>query len=96
MHRHDTLFIGGTWSSPSTDDAIEVISPHSESVIARVAAAGPTDVGAAVAGAREAFDGGPWPRLDPADRIEAVRRLAKLYGAAASVMTGTNPAHDTR
>ena len=86
MHRHDTLFIGGTWSSPGTDDVIEVVSPHTESVIARVAAAGPTDVDAAVTSAREAFDGGPWPRLDPSDRIEAVRRLAKLYGAQRSQM----------
>jgi acyl-CoA reductase-like NAD-dependent aldehyde dehydrogenase len=81
VHRHDTLFIAGTWSSPSTDDIIEVISPHTESLIARVASAGPADVGAAVASARKAFDGGPWLRLAPSDRIEAVRRLAKLYGA---------------
>jgi aldehyde dehydrogenase (NAD+) len=86
VHRHDTLFIGGTWSSPSTDRIIEVISPHTESLIARVASAGPADVDAAVASAREAFDIGPWPRLDPSDRIDAVRRLAKLYGAQRSRM----------
>jgi acyl-CoA reductase-like NAD-dependent aldehyde dehydrogenase len=86
VHRHDTLFIGGTWPSPSTDDIIEVISPHTESLIARVASAGPADVGAAVASARKAFDDGPWPRLAPSDRIEAVRRLAKLYGAQRSQM----------
>ncbi|HWS93526.1 MAG TPA: aldehyde dehydrogenase family protein, partial [Mycobacterium sp.] len=86
MHPHDTLFIGGTWSSPSTTDTIEVISPHTESPIARVAAAGPADVDAAVTSARKAFDDGPWPRLDPSERIEAVRRLAKLYGAQRSQM----------
>jgi acyl-CoA reductase-like NAD-dependent aldehyde dehydrogenase len=86
VHPHDTLFIGGTWSSPSTTDTIEVISPHTESPIARVAAAGPADVDAAVTSARKAFDHGPWPRLDPSERIEAVRRLAKLYGAQRSQM----------
>jgi acyl-CoA reductase-like NAD-dependent aldehyde dehydrogenase len=86
VHRHDTLFIGGTWSSPSTDATIEVISPHTESPIARVASAGPSDVDAAVAAARTAFDDGPWPRLDPADRIEAVHRIAKLYAGQRSQM----------
>lgn len=86
MQRHETLFVGGTWSAPSTTDTIEVISPHSESPIAVVAAAGPADVDAAVTSARKAFDEGPWPRLDPADRIETVRRLAKLYGAQRSRM----------
>jgi acyl-CoA reductase-like NAD-dependent aldehyde dehydrogenase len=86
VHPHDALFIGGTWSSPGTSDTIEVISPHTESPIARVAAAGATDVDAAVTSARVAFDDGPWPRLSPSDRVDAVRRLAKLYGAQRSQM----------
>ncbi|OLO99491.1 aldehyde dehydrogenase [Mycolicibacterium porcinum] len=61
-------------------DAIEVISPHTEQPIARVVASRPADVEAAVAAARTAVDHGPWPRLDPAERIAAVRRLAELYG----------------
>jgi len=81
MHRHEALFIAGTWASPSTAATVEVISPHTELPIATVAAAGPADVDAAVASARAAFDDGPWPRLDPSDRIDAVRRLAKLYAA---------------
>ena len=79
MH-HDQLFIGGTWAQPSTDRHINVVSPHSEMPIARVAAAGPVDVDAAVASARAAFDTGPWPRLQPAERIALIRRLAELYG----------------
>ncbi len=84
MRRHEKLFIGGSWLSPSTAETFEVISPHTEAPIARVATAGPTDVDAAVTSARAAFDEGPWPHLDPAARIEAVRRLAKLYGAQRS------------
>jgi acyl-CoA reductase-like NAD-dependent aldehyde dehydrogenase len=86
VHRRDKLFIGGSWVSPSSDDTIEVISPHTEAPIALVAAAGPADVDAAVISARTAFDDGPWPRLDPADRIDAVRRLAKIYAAQQSAM----------
>src|SRR3954466_444961 len=73
------LFIGGRWSSPSTDEVLEVVSPHTEAVIARPAAAGPQDVDRAVAMARAPFDDGPWPRLDPSERIDAVRRLAARY-----------------
>ncbi|WP_029114741.1 aldehyde dehydrogenase [Mycobacterium sp. URHB0044] len=79
MHREDALFIGGTWVAPSSGEVIEVISPHSETPVARVAAAGPLDVDAAVTAARAAFDEGPWPRLAVTERIDVVRRLAKVF-----------------
>ncbi|MCD2195349.1 aldehyde dehydrogenase [Actinomycetospora endophytica] len=69
------LFVGGRWVAPSTDDVIDVISPLTEQVIATVPAAGPADVDAAVAAAREAFDHGPWPRMTPAERGEALARV---------------------
>jgi acyl-CoA reductase-like NAD-dependent aldehyde dehydrogenase len=75
------VYVGGAWSAPSGGDVIEVVSPHTEQPIARVAAAGPDDVDRAVTAARAAFDDGPWPRLDPAERIHTVRRLADLYRA---------------
>lgn len=80
MQRRDALFIGGAWSAPSSADVIEVISPSTEEPVGQVAAAGPSDVDAAIAAAREAFDEGPWPRLDPAERTAAMRRLVELYG----------------
>jgi len=82
----DQLFIGGTWAQPSTAAHIEVISPHSEQPVASVAAAGPGDVEAGVAAARTAFDAGPWPGLEPAERIALVRRLAEVYGARGAEM----------
>ena len=84
--RQDELFIGGNWSKASTDRHIEVISPHTETPVAQVAAAGPNDLNAAVETARRAFDTGPWPRLEPAERVDAVRRLAKAYGERRSEM----------
>jgi acyl-CoA reductase-like NAD-dependent aldehyde dehydrogenase len=75
------VYVGGAWSTPSGGDVIEVVSPHTEQPIARVVAAGPDDVDRAVTAARAAFDDGPWPRLDPAERIHTVRRLADLYRA---------------
>jgi acyl-CoA reductase-like NAD-dependent aldehyde dehydrogenase len=87
--RPDELFIGGKWSAPSTGQRIDVVSPHTEEPVAKVAAAGPEDVDAAVAAAREAFDSGPWPRLEPAERIAAVRGLAETYGERRAEMAET-------
>ncbi|ORV11363.1 aldehyde dehydrogenase [Mycobacterium celatum] len=84
--RAGELFISGSWSKPSTDAVIDVISPATEAPVAQVAAAGPADVDAAVGAARQAFDDGPWPRLDPSERIAVVRRLAELYGERRSEM----------
>jgi acyl-CoA reductase-like NAD-dependent aldehyde dehydrogenase len=86
VQRRDQLFIGGTWSATSSDAVIDVISPATEQPIAQVAAARPADVDAAVTAARKAFDDGPWPRLDPSERIDAVRRLAAIYDARRSEM----------
>jgi len=84
--RQDELFIGGNWAKPSTNRRIEVVSPHSEEPVAQVAAASPNDVDTAVEAARGAFDTGPWSGQTPAERIDAVRRLAKLYGERRSEM----------
>ena len=79
MYERDQLFIDGKWVAPDSDAVISVISPHSESVIGRAACAGPADVDRAVGAARAAFDTGPWPRMPPAERIEAITRLAGIY-----------------
>ncbi|RDH80563.1 aldehyde dehydrogenase family protein [Mycolicibacterium moriokaense] len=79
MYNRDKLFIGGQWSAPQAGTTLEVISPHTEKPIGTAALAGAADVDSAVAAARAAFDDGPWPRLQPSERIEAVGRLAALY-----------------
>jgi aldehyde dehydrogenase (NAD+) len=80
-HRcYDQLFIGGQWRKPSTDQRLTVISPHTESSIGDAPAATPADVDDAVAAARHAFDHGPWPRLDPQERMRKVEQLASIYG----------------
>lgn len=88
---HDALFIGGAWTKPATDATIEVISPHSEEVVARVPEGSVGDIDAAVAAARTAFDEGPWPRMSPEERIEIVQALSGLYagrlGEMAEVIT---------
>src|SRR6201995_2029976 len=79
MYERDQLFIDGKWDAPDSDSVITVVSPHSEAVIGHAASAGPADVNRAVEAARAAFDTGPWPRMQPAERIEAQTRLGGRY-----------------
>ena len=79
MYERDQLFFDGKWHAPESDSVISVVSPHSEAVIGHAASAGPSDVDRAVQAARAAFDTGPWPRMEPNERIEAVTRLAGIY-----------------
>jgi aldehyde dehydrogenase (NAD+) len=75
--RHpDKLFIGGEWVAPLSGESIEIESPVSEEIVARVAAAGNADMDRAVAAAREAFDHGPWPTTPPAERGAMLMKLA--------------------
>jgi acyl-CoA reductase-like NAD-dependent aldehyde dehydrogenase len=79
MYYRDQLFIDGKWDGAHGDSVITVISPYSEAEIGRAASAGPEDVDRAVQAARAAFDTGPWPRMQPSERIEAIGRLAAVY-----------------
>src|ERR1700749_1182044 len=79
MYDGDQLFIDGKWDGAHGDSVISVISPHSEAEIGRASCAGPGDVDRAVQAARAAFDTGPWPRMQPRERIEAIGRLAAVY-----------------
>jgi aldehyde dehydrogenase (NAD+) len=77
MRVYEDLFIGGSWRPAQHPGVIDVFSPATEQLVGRVPDAGPADVDAAVAAAREAFDEGPWPRLTPEERGEALGRLSK-------------------
>ena len=75
----DALFIGGEWAAPASGELLQVISPHSEEVVATVPVGTAADIDAAVAAARTAYDEGPWPRMTPAERIAVVEAFSGLY-----------------
>ncbi len=75
--RFDRLFIGGQWV-PATGETVEVISPVTEEVLARVPSASVDDMDAAVMAARRAFDEGPWPRLPVPERLALIGDLRRL------------------
>lgn len=75
---YDTLFIGGKWTAPSTDQVIEVRCPATGEYVGKVPLAAQADVDAAVAAARTAFDSGPWPSTPPAERAAVIAAAVKL------------------
>ncbi|MEA2143215.1 MAG: aldehyde dehydrogenase [Solirubrobacteraceae bacterium] len=70
----DRLYVGGEWVVPRDGATTDVIYPFTEEPIGRAALAGPADLDRAVRAARDAFDGGPWPRTAPAERAAVLRR----------------------
>jgi len=72
------MLIGGQWVDATGGQTLSVVNPASEAVIATVAAGQQSDVDAAVAAARKAFDSGPWSRAKPAERERLLLRLADL------------------
>jgi aldehyde dehydrogenase (NAD+) len=79
LRSYDHIFVGGRWRPPTGEQRIEVTSPHSEEVIAQVAAASVRDVDRAVGTARVAFDNGPWPYLPVAERITKIDKFFTRY-----------------
>ncbi len=78
ISRPGCVYIGGKWVEPAVGAYLELVSPDTDEGIGRVAAAGAADVDRACAAAREAFDTGPWPRMSPSERADAVARMAEL------------------
>jgi len=80
------FFIDGGWAAPATGATLQVVSPHTEQVVATVPEGSAADIDAAVAAARRAFDEGPWPRMSPHARIEVVQAFSNLYAGKLAEM----------
>jgi betaine-aldehyde dehydrogenase len=85
MEIKDTLYVGGEWVAPSGTNTIEVISPTTEEVIARVPEASEGDVDRAVDAAKAAL-AGPYPLLTRTFTFEEIRP-----GALGPVMVRKEP-----
>ncbi len=95
-------FIGGKWTASASGKTFETIHPATEEVIAEVAEGDAEDVDAAVDAAREAFDNGPWSKMDARDRGALIARLADLIEeeadelAAIETLDNGKPISDAR
>jgi aldehyde dehydrogenase (NAD+) len=87
MHRRE-LYVGGRWVAPEGGGTFPVVSPSTEEVVGEAPLATAADVDRAVAAARTAFDGGPWPALAPEDRAAVLARAADLLAKRAADIAG--------
>ena len=71
------LFINGEFREAKSRQAI--VNPASGEGIAEVALASMKDIEAAIASAREAFDGGPWPRFSLSERKEFLLKISQGF-----------------
>jgi len=78
----EQIFIDGEWrASSGAGEELSVISPHNEEILFKYVEPSTADVDAAVAAAREAFDKGPWPRMEPQERGVYLKKVADLLTA---------------
>ena len=77
MEKHD-LLINGKWAPAKSGETFVVHNPARTEVIAEVAKADPEDVAEAASCARQAFEDGPWPRMQASERARILYRLADL------------------
>uniref|UniRef100_A0A8D3E6R5 10-formyltetrahydrofolate dehydrogenase n=1 Tax=Scophthalmus maximus TaxID=52904 RepID=A0A8D3E6R5_SCOMX len=71
-------FINGKFEDAENGKTYETINPTDGSVICKVSYASLGDVDRAVAAAKEAYDNGPWGRMNPRDRGSLLYKLADL------------------
>lgn len=76
--QHTECFIGGKWRPSVSGKTFQTVNPATEEVICEVAEGDKEDVDAAVKAARQAFENGPWSRMDARDRGRCMYRLADL------------------
>jgi aldehyde dehydrogenase (NAD+) len=72
-------YVGGEWVEASTGETFDVENPSSGEIFATVPKGGREDAHAAIAAAREAFDNGPWPNMDPDERVRIMRSVVDKF-----------------
>lgn len=78
MSAIESIQVDGEWRAALGGAQREVWDPADATTLARVAESDRSDVDLAVAAARRAFDGGPWPRTPVSERAALLRRVADL------------------
>ncbi|MBV9645882.1 MAG: aldehyde dehydrogenase family protein [Candidatus Eremiobacteraeota bacterium] len=77
------MYIDGQWCTASDGGTRAMIDPSTGLEIARVAEGTVQDTERAIAGARRAFDEGPWPQTPALERAKLLGKLADLIDANA-------------
>jgi aldehyde dehydrogenase (NAD+) len=72
------LFIGGKWQDSVSGKTFSTVNPATGEVICQVAEGDKADIDLAVKAARKAFEEGPWPKMNAAERGRLLHKLADL------------------
>ncbi len=83
------LIVGGEQRQARSGATFETIDPSNGQPLAVVAQAGPEDIDDAVAVAKEAFEGGPWTKMKPAERARILWKMAELIRRDAEELART-------
>jgi aldehyde dehydrogenase (NAD+) len=76
---HESIFVGGNYTAPSTDKRFTVISPWTEQPVASVPEGARADIDRAVEAAADAQRRTPWGIAVPEERPAVMKRLADTY-----------------
>lgn len=76
------MYVDGAWRLGEDGASRTLTDPATGEQIAAVTQASEREAAAAIAGAREAFDGGPWPEMTASDRAALLFRVADAIEAA--------------
>ncbi len=85
MDQYD-LWIDGKWCPSSDQNYFETMNPSLGEPLARVAEATESDMEAAIASCRRAFDKGPWPQLSAKERGAYLLKIAGLVREHAKIL----------
>lgn len=72
------LFIGGKWRPSVSGKTFSTLNPATGETICQVAEGDKADIDLAVKAARQAFESGPWPKMNASERGRLLQRLADL------------------
>ena len=75
---HTQCFIGGQWTAAASGKTFATVNPATEETICQIAEGDAADVNLAVEAARNAFEHGPWSKLDARERGRLMFKLADL------------------
>src|SRR5438105_9538933 len=76
--RQTKMLINGVWMNSTSGRTFETINPATGEVIAKVAEGEKVDIDKAVIAARNAFDKGPWRKMNARERGRLLYKLADL------------------
>src|SRR4051812_24935423 len=75
------MLVGGRWVDAASGKTFETLNPSTGETICRVAEGDKADIDAAVKAARQAFEAGPWRKMNGSDRARLLNKLADAIEA---------------